>query len=155
MPCAHAELERCRLAGNPTVYGFSRINATALDCGKDVERPEDPTMNNKLRLATRRREKLCNNPGTHRAMEMNVVWSATCMPGQMRRPNPKGILKSLSTSPFQFPAGLCGVKKREGLNFSGSSNTFGSMTRTLSIGASGVPNLFKFQNKLSKRTLYY
>jgi hypothetical protein len=62
---------------------------------------------------------------------MNIVWSATCMPGHMRRPNPKGILKSLSTLPFQFPAGLCGVKNREGLNVSGSSNRFGSMTRTL------------------------
>ena len=50
MPCAHAELERCRLARNPAAYGFSGINATALDCGKDVERPEDPIMNNKLRL---------------------------------------------------------------------------------------------------------
>jgi hypothetical protein len=42
MPCAHAELERCRLARNPAAYGFSGINATALDCRKDVERPEDP-----------------------------------------------------------------------------------------------------------------
>jgi hypothetical protein len=141
MPCAHAEPERSRLARNPAAYGFSGINATALDCGKDVERPEDPTTNKKLRLVTQRREELYSNPGAHRAMQMNVVWSATCMPGHMRRPNPKGILKSLSTLPFQFPAGLCGVKNREGLNVSGSSNTFGSMTRTLWIGASGVTKL--------------
>jgi hypothetical protein len=48
MPRAHAELERCRLARNPAAYGFIGINATALDRGKDVERPEDPTTNKKL-----------------------------------------------------------------------------------------------------------
>jgi len=145
MPCAHAELERCRLARNPAAYGFSGINASALDCGKDVERPEDPTTKQKVKISNTTVRRVINKLRTHRAMEINVVWSATCMPGHMRRPNPKGILKSLSTLPFQFPAGLCGVKNREGLNVSGSSNTFGSMTRILWIGASGVTNLFEFQ----------
>lgn len=131
MPCAHAELERCRLARNPTAYGFSRINTTALDRGKDIKRPEDPITKKKVTISNTTVGRVITNPGTHRAMEMNVVRSATCMPGHMRHPNPKGILKSLSTSPFQFPAGLCGVKNREGLNVSGSSNRFGSMTRTL------------------------
>ena len=82
---------------------------------------------------------------------MNVVWSATCMPGHMRRPNPKGILKSLSTLPFQFPAGLWGVKNREGLNVSGSSNRFGSMTRTLwigSLGALGITELVQISKQV-------
>ena len=48
MPCAHAELERCRLARNPAADGFRGINATALDRGKDIERPKDPTANKKL-----------------------------------------------------------------------------------------------------------
>ena len=47
MPCAHAELERCRFAQNPAGYSFSGINATALDCGNDVERPEYPTTDKK------------------------------------------------------------------------------------------------------------
>ena len=64
-------------------------------------------------------------------MAMKVDWSATCMPGHMRRPKPKGMLKPLSTLPFQFPAGLCWVRNREGLNVSGSSKKFGSMTSTL------------------------
>jgi hypothetical protein len=53
------------------------------------------------------------------------------MPGHTRRPNPKGIVKSLSTLPFHFPTGLCGVRNRDGLNVSGSSNRFGSLTSTL------------------------
>jgi hypothetical protein len=69
--------------------------------------------------------------GTHRAMQMKVDWSATCMPGQTRRPNPKGRTKSAPTLPLQFPAGFCGVRKREGSNVSGSSNSFGSLTSTL------------------------
>jgi hypothetical protein len=64
-------------------------------------------------------------------MEMNIDWSATRMPGQTRRPNPKGIVKSLSTLPFQFPAGFCGVRNREGLNVSGSSKKSGSLTSKL------------------------
>lgn len=145
MPCAHAEPEWCRLARNPAAYGFSGINAT-LDRGKDVESPEDPKL-------SRTKSYDINNPtvrrivtaGTHRAMEMNIDWSATCMPGHMRRPNPKGILKSLSTLPFHFPAGLCGVKNREGLNVSGSSNTFGSMTRTLEQGVRCHPTCSNFK----------
>jgi hypothetical protein len=53
------------------------------------------------------------------------------MPGQMRRPNPKGMVKLLSVLPFQLPAGVCGVRKREGLNISGFSNRFGSLASTL------------------------
>jgi hypothetical protein len=115
MPCAHAEPERCRLARNPAAYGFSGINAT-LDRGKDVESPEDPKLSrtNSYDISNTTTVSYSSNPGTHRAMEMNVVWSATCMPGHMRRPNPEGILKSLSTLPFHFPAGLCGVKIEKG-----------------------------------------
>ena len=45
------------------------------------------------------------------------------MPGHTRRPNPNGIVNSPSTLPLQLlPAGLCGLRNREGLNVSGSSN---------------------------------
>jgi hypothetical protein len=47
-----------------------------------------------------------------------------------------------------FPCWLVRGKNREGLNVSGSSNTFGSMTRTLSIGASGFPALVQISNIL-------
>ena len=49
-------------------------------------------------------------------MDMNADLRATCMPGHTRRPNPNGIVKSLSTLPFQFPTGLCGVRNREGFD---------------------------------------
>ena len=93
------------------------------------------------------------NLGTHRATEMKVDWSATCMPGHTRRPNPKGIVKSLSTLPFQFPAGLCGVRNREGSNVSGSSNRFGSLTSTLGSWRQISSEIV--QKETSKRTRCY
>ena len=55
------------------------------------------------------------------------------MPGHTRRPNPNGIVNSLTTFPFQLPpTGLCGLRNREGLNVSGSSNREGSLTSALS-----------------------
>jgi hypothetical protein len=150
MPCAHAELERRRFARYPAEYAFRVIDATALYRGEHVERPENPAKNfndSTIRLVVKgewhgyiyrvRQGIICIckeswvGGRTHRAKEMKIDWSATRMPGQMRRPNPKGIAKSLSTLPFQFPAGFCGVKNREGSNVSGSSNRFGSLTRTL------------------------
>ena len=98
--------------------------------------PRKSCNKQKLRLADRSMEQskkryYYNDPGTHRAMEMKIDWRATCMPGHTRRPNPKGIVKSLSTLPFQFPAGLCMVKNREGSNVSGSSNRFVPLARAL------------------------
>ena len=40
--CAHTELERCWLACCPAVKSLCVIDATALRCGQDVERPENP-----------------------------------------------------------------------------------------------------------------
>ena len=133
MSWAHAKLERCRFANYPVVNGFCRIDATAFDCWIQVKRPEYPATHERFGKLNRVKCRLLLILArTYRAMEMKVDWSATRMPGHMRRPNPKGIMKSLSTLPFQFPTGLCGVRNREGLNDSGSSNTFGSLARTLS-----------------------
>jgi hypothetical protein len=126
---AHAELKLCRLARYPAAYRFRGIDATAFGCGKKVKRPENPATHRKLRQVNIKQ--ITVDPETHRAMEMNIDWSATCMPGHTRRPNPKGIVKSLSTFPFQLPTGLCRVRNREGSNVSGSSNRFGSLTSTL------------------------
>ena len=50
---------------------------------------------------------------------MKMDCSATCWPGQMRRPKPKGKSKSMR-------GGCVGLMKRSGSNLSGSGNTSGS-----------------------------
>ena len=56
---------------------------------------------------------------TNLEMTMKTDCIATCWPGQMRRPKPKGRSKSTRR-------GCVGLMKRSGSNLSGSGNTSGS-----------------------------